>query len=254
MTKTLLLIDADYPAYATASAVQVGIPWDDDIFTSHADLNEAKRVFDNTVRGYLEATEADDAILCFSCPSRRYFRHDVEATYKGNRKGSPSPLVYRDLRTWAASEYPSRVYANLEADDCIGILATITAIRGFEKWNRVVVSADKDMRQIPGLHWNPMKPLDGITAVTKAEAERFLWLQVLTGDSVDGYPGLPGTGPVRAERILDKANGDYATAVAEAYAKAGFDDEYLAKQINLARILTAASYNFLKKEPILWTP
>jgi 5'-3' exonuclease len=64
-----------------------------------------------------------------------------------------------------------------------------------------VVSIDKDMAQIPGWHVNPTKD-DFPRWVSEEEADYFLALQWLTGDSTDGIPGLPGIGPKKAEKLL----------------------------------------------------
>jgi len=77
-------------------------------------------------------------------------------------------------------------------------------------------------------------------------------LQALTGDSVDGYPGCPGIGPKRAERLLNKET-SWETVVA-AYAKEGLDEEYALAQARVARILRWDEYNIKKEEVILWTP
>src|SRR5262245_7235946 len=121
-TMTTLLIDADGVAFKAAAAVQKSIRWDDDILTSHADLNEAKDVFQTQIEKLQDATHAD-AVLCFSCPSRRYFRHDLWPTYKGHRKDAP-PLALRDLKAWASDTWKTYTKPGLEADDVIGILAT----------------------------------------------------------------------------------------------------------------------------------
>jgi 5'-3' exonuclease len=78
---------------------------------------------------------------------------------------------------------------------------------------------------------------------------------VLVGDSTDNYPGLPGCGPVKAEKILEKVQPEesYVPHLQLAYAKAGLSFADLATQLNVARILTTKTYDFEKKEPILWS-
>lgn len=51
-TMTTLLIDADGVAFRAAAAVQTSIQWDDDIITTHADLNDAKDAFDAQIAKY----------------------------------------------------------------------------------------------------------------------------------------------------------------------------------------------------------
>lgn len=248
---TTLLIDADGVAFQVASAVQTSIQWDDDILTSHADLNEAKQGFAAQIAKFRTATdEAADIALCFSCPTRRYFRHDLWPDYKGNRKGT-SPLALKPLREWASEEWPTWTKPNLEADDVLGILATHKTLIPGEK---IIVSHDKDLQQIPGLHLAPRDVFGGVYRVAPAYAKRLLAYQVLVGDATDNYPGCPGIGPVKAERILDTvpAGGSYIPVLLETYVKAGLTAADLAIQVNTARILHTHHYDFKTKAPILW--
>jgi DNA polymerase-1 len=79
-----------------------------------------------------------------------------------------------------------------------------------------------------------------------------LWYQVLVGDAVDGYPGCPGIGPVRAARILEQSEGQYEDAALKTYLSAKQPPEYFEIMVNMARILTTRDYDFKKKEPIFW--
>ena len=225
------------------------IPWDDDIHTTHADLNEAKKVVYDKLGSLLEAVPGAEPLLCFSCPSRKYFRHSIFPTYKAHRGGATKPpLLRRDLREWAEKEFESWSRPGLEADDVMGILATSSKI---VKGDKVIVSPDKDLLQIPGIHLQKGK----LEEVEPWQGERQLWFQVLMGDSTDGYPGCPGIGAVKAERILaeaDERDETYLDHVLAAYKKAGLTFEDLVVQFNVARILTASTYNFSEKEPILW--
>lgn len=219
------------------------------MFTLHADFNAAKDVFTDTIERLRSAVDSTaGVVLAFSCPTRRYFRHNLLPTYKGNRAGHGPPLCYGDLKQWAADEYKSFIKPQLEADDVVGILATSQKLI---KGERVVVSNDKDLQQIPGLHLDPTAPHEGVFRISTEHAERKLWEQVLTGDSVDNYSGLPGCGPVKAAKILDGAE-DYEEACLKAYLKAGLTAEDMVRMVNVARILHVHHYNFKKKEPILY--
>lgn len=248
--KTTLLIDADGTAFVAASAVQKSIHWDDDILTTHADLDEAKAAFEAEIEKYRRHSDPDaDIMLCFSCPTRRYFRHTLLPTYKGNRKSAP-PLALKPLREWAMEAYPSRTKPGLEADDVLGILATHPKLIPGKK---IIVSADKDLDQIPGLHMNARAPDEGVYRVAPEFSERLLWTQALTGDQTDNYTGIPGCGPAKAAKVLDKADPtEYADRVLAAYLKAGLTAEDMTVQVNVARILTSTTYDFKKKEPVLW--
>lgn len=247
MTTTNILIDADGIVFAAASAVEKVIAWDDDIYTLHAELDEAKAIVMSKIHDIEEAVEGDTKpILCFSCPTRKYFRHSIYPSYKAHRGGSTRPpLLRRDLTEWAKTVYESWTRPGLEADDVLGILATSKKIIPGRK---VIFSPDKDLLQIPGLKLDKGQ----IGEVSEETGWYQLWYQVLVGDSTDGYPGCPGVGPVKADKILMSVSPEeYPSACFNAYQKAGVQDTF-ETMVNVARILTASTYNFKTKEPILW--
>jgi DNA polymerase-1 len=86
--------------------------------------------------------------------------------------------------------------------------------------------------------------------VSEREADRNHMIQTLTGDRTDGYPGCPGIGPARAEKIVD---GGW-DAVVDAYVKAGLNEATALTQARLARILRKGDY--VRKTGLvkLWTP
>lgn len=246
--KTLAFIDTDMFIHTAAAAVERETRWDDEVWSLTADLDEAKGAFRSLLMGALDELEAKEVepILCFTAPGPT-FRHVLWPEYKGNRKDKRKPIVHRALSEWAQGElnYPFVVKPGLEADDCLGILATHPANR---KFRRVIVSGDKDLAQIP------CEILDfkrkTLTTVTEEEGEQLFLLQALTGDVTDNYPGCPGIGAKRAPTIT--AGG--WEAIVAAYEKAGLTEADALTQARLARILRYADYDHKKKEPILWTP
>ena len=265
-----LLVDADFLAFMTAAACQEVIKWDDDIITTHIDMRKAKDVFTGSINDYSASCggilEDEDAniVLAWSDPARRYFRHEVCSTYKGNRKNGQPPLGLRDLRDWACTEWPSLWLPGLEGDDVLGLLATGNQLferellKRYVKFERVIVGVDKDLRQIPGVHFNPMRPDDGLVTVTPEEGKRLLALQTLMGDATDGYTGIPGVGPVKANKLLaDVDFSDGATvwpAIVSAYEASKLTEMDAECQFNQARILLTTNYDFKNNRPRLWTP
>src|SRR5690606_15306825 len=91
--------------------------------------------------------------------------------------------------------------------------------------------------------------------VSEEEADRYFYMQVLTGDPTDGYSGCPGIGPKRAERLLDGVGlEDMWSVIVETYEAKGLTEEDALQQARVARILRKNDYDFKNKSPMLWAP
>ena len=141
------------------------------------------------------------------------YRHDIAKTqpYKGNRKDAPRPVHLHSLREYLITAWDFRVANGQEADDAIGIHATLT------RDNSIIVSIDKDLDMIPGHHYNPVKK--DHYYVNDKQAIKNFYRQILTGDKVDNIEGLRGIGPKKADKILGDFDTDLAMyeAVLKAY-------------------------------------
>ena len=130
----------------------------------------------------------------------------------------------------------------LEADDALGIYAT-------KYTGNIIVSPDKDMRQIAGKLYDFKEPVE----ITPEDGAKWHLIQTLSGDNTDGYSGVPGIGIKRAEKIFNE-KGYTWKAVVETFEEKGMTEKDALINARLARILTTQDYDHEKKEPILWTP
>ena len=241
----LLLIDADIPAYRAAAACETEVEWEPDVWSIYTDIGKAKELFDGYIQKFVDDTGCDEFRLCYT--SRDNFRNTVYPEYKGNRK-SRKPVGYGALKEWSKEKYPHFEKPTLEADDCLGILATKFPGK------TMIVTMDKDLKTIPGTLWHLNQKLEGTKVqVTEDEAWRWFLTQTLTGDVTDGFPGCPGIGPVSAKKLLDTKGAKWET-VKQAYIKAGLTEEDALTQARMARILHASDWDFEKNEVILWNP
>ena len=64
----------------------------------------------------------------------------------------------------------------------------------------VVVSPDKDLKQIPGKLYDLKETYD----ITPLDGHKWHWIQTLAGDQTDGYAGVPGYGVKTAAKLFDK--------------------------------------------------
>lgn len=239
-----LLIDADLYLYRSVAAAEEETDWGDDIWSLWSDLKEAKQIFKSTISSICEKLDTKDLVLCMS--DKENFRKDIEPTYKSNRKKTRKPIGYVALQEWAKKQYPYFTKPKLEADDCMGILATMP----INKDKCIIVSDDKDMKTIPAKLYRPLS--EERIDVTEEEANKFFLTQVLTGDQADGYLGLKGVGIKTAEKIL--GNRPDWSLVERAYIKAGLTRNDAIKQAQMARILRWSDWDKDKDKPRPWRP
>ena len=238
----MLLIDSDFLAYKAAQACEIGIDFGEDVIIAQSQFSEVLRVFHNELNKVTKAMMDDDFILYFS--STENFRKKIYPDYKGHRM-KRKPLGYKRLVNYCRENHNFKLIKGLEADDTIGIEATRHADP-----SNIIVSPDKDMRQIPSVLWNLT---DDVTEITEEEGDRWHLVQSLSGDPTDGYSGCPGIGVKRATELLDK-NENQWEAVCKAYRDRGLSDDDALLNARLAKILRNENYDHDRNQPILWNP
>jgi DNA polymerase-1 len=244
-----LLIDGDVFAYQFACAAEVATHWGDDFWTLHADAKTAKERLDAFLSELKIKLEADHIIIALSDRTRNYFRKQILPTYKANRDKVRKPIILNELRTHMEANYQSFERPSLEGDDVLGILATSTKI---VKGEKVTVTIDKDLKTVPGLHYNTNKPEQGVYKITEEEADYWHLFQTLVGDASDGYTGCPGVGPKKATELLAEST-SWETVVS-VFKKIGLCVEEANIQGQMARILRAQDYAFKTHRPIILSP
>jgi len=251
MKFTTLLIDADVLLHRAVAKATTRVKFDE-VESWEVDVRQAGGWIRQELSRYkarLAGTTHPKMILALGDRAAN-FRKELCPTYKANRTSFPKPPGFLALEGKLRAHAKVVSAPRLEGDDILGILAT----QPREEGSAVIVSIDKDLLQVPGWNYNPDK--DELQEVTpEAGAMRHL-TQTLTGDRVDGYPGCPGVGPVKAAKILAGAEEppDAWHVVVEAYEKAGQTEEQALLQARLAWVLRADDYDKRTKEIKLWTP
>ena len=238
----MLLIDSDFLAYKAAQACEIGIDFGEDVIIAQSQFSEVLRVFHNELNKVTKAMMDDDFILYFS--STENFRKKIYPDYKGHRM-KRKPLGYKRLVNYCRENHNFKLIEGLEADDTIGIEATRHADP-----SNIIVSPDKDLKQIPSVLWNLT---DDVIEITKEEGDRWHLVQSLSGDPTDGYSGCPGIGVKRATELLDK-NENQWEAVCKAYRDRGLSDDDALLKARLGKILRNENYDHDRNQPILWNP
>ena len=238
----MLLIDTDFLAYKSAQACEEGIDFGNDVIVAQSKFSEVLKIFERELKKVKTAMMEDEVILYFSSPKN--FRKEISADYKGHRNRR-KPLGYKRLVNHCIDNYRTVLRDTLEADDSLGIDHT-----QFPDQDAIIVSPDKDMRQIPGVLWNMS---DDVEEITKEDGDRWHLMQTLAGDPTDGYPGCPGIGLKRAADLLDKSDNPWK-AVCQAFKDKGLSEDIALMNARLAKILQHEDFDHDRQEPILWTP
>ena len=236
-----LLIDADYIVYKSCAGAEDEIDFGDDVILVISKFSEA---MNNVLRELTKIKneflwDTPELVLFFS--DSKNFRKKIYPEYKGHRNRK-KPCGYRRVISELQKTYEVVRMPELEADDAMGIYATANP-------GNIIVSPDKDMRQIPGKLFN----LDEVIEVTAEEGMKWHLVQTLAGDQTDGYSGVPGIGIKRAVALFEEHGYTWDTVV-KAFADKDLDEEVALTNARLARILTYTDYDPQGHQVIPWTP
>ena len=209
----IALIDADFLVYRIGFSTE-----DEPVGIAKARLTEW---LDNFIYINLKA----DQYLAWITGKSNY-RYDIAKTvpYKGNRKDVKRPEHYEALREHLVKRHDAVVTVGEEADDAVAIHSTKILD---ECW---IVHVDKDLDQLQGWHYNPVK--DERYYVNEFDAYKAFCTQLLMGDRIDNIPCLAGVGPKKAEKVLKdaKTKEELLQAAYEKYQELGHTQEYFTEQ------------------------
>ena len=234
-----LLIDCDFIVYKCCAAAETEMDFGDDVILVTSKFSEAYKCVQRDIEKIKrEFPFYEEIILFFTSPNN--FRKKILPEYKGHRNRK-KPCGFKRVINQLKKDYKVIVKDTLEADDTMGIYAT-------KYPGNIIVSPDKDMKQIPGKLYNFDETID----ITPEEGAKWHLIQSMAGDNTDGYSGVPGIGIKRAEKIFSE-KGYTWQAVVETFEEKGMTEADALTNARLARILTINDYDEAKKEPILWT-
>ena len=165
--------------------------------------NEIRKVIDDTMRSIdrnVSSILFDNIDFMVAVKGFGNFRKDLYPDYKKNRKELDAEMktALKYGHEYMIEKYNAVMSDGMEADDLVSIWAY--EAREAEQ-DYIIVGIDKDLRQIPGNHYNFKKEEHDF--VDDNTAHLNLMLQCLTGDSTDNIPGIKGIGPKKAATILN---------------------------------------------------
>lgn len=193
-----VLIDGDIVAY------RVGYTTDKD------DVGIALWRCDTTMHGILQGTGSTSQET-FLTDSPNNFRLKLFPAYKANRKQA-KPRWLEDLKEHLITEWGAKITPEQEADDALGIAQTNARkpvlgsfyedgeVFSFKQEETIIASNDKDLLQIPGMHYNI--PTGLIVEQQPFSGLNWFYQQLLIGDVTDNVSGVRGIGKIWAERLL----------------------------------------------------
>ncbi len=209
----IALVDADFLVY------RIGFSTEDE------PVGIAKARLTEWLEDFIYVKLKADHYLAWLTGKSNY-RYDIAKTvpYKGNRKDVLRPKHYEALREHLVKRHDAIVTVGEEADDAVAIDSTIILD---ECW---IVHVDKDLDQLQGWHYNPVK--DERYYVNAFEAYKSFCVQLLTGDRTDNISGLQGIGPKKAEKALKdaKTQEELLEAAWAKYQELGHTMEYFTEQ------------------------
>jgi len=236
----ILIVDGDILNFTIGRVTEDITEFDDQVCKSF-DEDAIVKLLESGLDNIAEKCGYSRENIIYSISCEKNYRKEHFPTYKSNRKTVVKPLGLTWLRDYLkenAGKYNLLLIENLEADDCMGIFGTSGDT------NVSIYSQDKDLRTIPVRQWD--FKTHNFVHPTPLESMRFLYTQVLTGDTVDGYKGCPRIGKVKAEKALRDCSNELEM-LEQCYVRyqkvydIDAKDELL-KQIGQARILHQVDY------------
>ena len=137
--------------------------------------------------------------------SKENWRKEILPTYKESRVGKRKPHHLGTCRDSITQRFYEVNKTGYEADDLIGIRAYELRKKGIPY---VIVSNDKDLKTIPGDHYDWTTEEEFTSSET--EAMKFFYAQTIAGDNTDDIPGVSGLGinnkgTGKAQKIIQHA-------------------------------------------------
>jgi len=224
----------------------------------------ASEGFDNVMEEILKACGTSNFNLFLSGEGN--FRYDIGTLkpYKWNRDEAmcgiygrqyqPKPYYYQQLKDYVMETNDVTTVDGMEADD-----AMVMAHLENQQFS-IIASVDKDFNQVHGRHFDIGSKWVKRT-ISKKEAKFFLYSQILTGDSVDGIPGIFRMGEAKASKVLAGATCEkelFYRCVEEwiKYAKklGGTEEDGKGMMIETAQLVYLLRSTDIEKELSRWEP
>ena len=136
-----LLVDADFIVYKSCAAAETEIDWGDDTILVTSKFSDALKATERDLTKLKNKFGTFSSLILFFSDSVN-FRKKILSDYKGHRNRK-KPCGYKRVINKLKESYEVITMPTLEADDSMGVYST-------QNPGNIIVSPDKDMKQIPG--------------------------------------------------------------------------------------------------------
>jgi 5'-3' exonuclease len=174
------------------------------------DLIEAQGKFDEvfmSIVNYIDETWPVEQVLVFA-GSRGNYRKKIDNTYKLNRKKKQLPKQLPNLQEYLNQQWQCKNACGMETDDLISIYWHKLA-KQYGRDNLIIVSLDKDYKQLPALIYNYHYKHKEIYDITPQQALNNFYTQMIVGDSADNVNFCKGYGKKYAQKIFANCTTKY---------------------------------------------
>ncbi len=196
-------IDGDFILYTTTYAKKIaGIP---EAFSAIDAISRTDELLHKILR-HLGATS-----YVLALTYGKTFRHALNPEYKANRLGKAKPQFFNLIKQHLITTWGAIMVEGLEADDLVSIAYNEDGDKpdftyvDTKRLKKVIVSPDKDILNLEGIHFNPRQDKDSWDYVItyEDEADHEFWKSMVVGDTADNIKGLMGKGEVYWLKLLE---------------------------------------------------
>lgn len=163
----------------------------------------------NVLKDILESCLAEEYIGFIKGNNTGKHRYAIKTDYKSNRSDL-RPHWWDFVSHYLTQNFNIHIVDNYEVDDIVNVYR-------LNKGGAFIVAIDKDLLNLPGVHFN-WKTKEW-QANTYQEAERSFWIDMIAGQPGDAIKGIPKKGKVFAESVLGEDIEKYPYIVLEQYIK-----------------------------------
>lgn len=202
----IILIDAD--SLIWSSCYRKKEHPEDDTFNT---IEDAIAKFDEVLMSIvnkIEETHEIDKVLTFA-GARNNFRKEISKTYKANRKESDRPPILNALNEYVKENYDAIAGDGVETDDVVAAYWK-TLTNTFGRNEVMIVSIDKDFKQLPCLIYNYHYNHRCFYDISEYQAKYNFWEQMIAGDAADNVNYCKGYGKAYCKKAFKDCKSDFS--------------------------------------------